>query len=109
MLAVPTLNPAAAPNSSLLGTETIAMLFSLHKGAKCITISGGLISFAIITSLAVPLSTAFVTSLVPFFIFPVFLANSTASYTLLITSLGSSLTIFFYLHHWLGNKYKDNL
>src|SRR3989338_2663925 len=71
--------PAAFPSSSFVLTGIKGMFFSLHKAGKCIITSLGLTSLATRTSFATPRSMALVTSLVPFFILPVFLAISTAS------------------------------
>ena len=55
------------------------MFLSSHKIGRCATTSGGSTSSAIKTSLATPLSIAFVVSLVPFLILPVSLACLKAS------------------------------
>ncbi len=72
------------------GTKTIGIFLSSHKIGRWATTSGGWTSSATTTSLAVPRSTAFVVSLVPFLTFPVLDACLRTSYAASETSFGVS-------------------
>ena len=66
----------AFPNEDWVGTNMYGTFLSSHNKGKCMTISIGSVSAAIMMTLAIPLFKAFVASLAPFFNYPFFAASA---------------------------------